>query len=174
MGLTTESTSRQFQILVDYSFDLNSLFDNVVYAFQMELRMPNFAEFLHKVISHSFPVDFADYIQDFAWSRGIRIKRGAVPAHTEIYTSPIVALTECYNSLVRFEKMLDDAIEVCIKDGNKPCEDYLRNISASLLPNYIFQINQFVMGLEALDEDNITSLFNKEFKNFVIPYFQKG
>ena len=171
MELTKQRTSEEFQKLVDLSFNLNSIFDNIVYGLQKELKMPNFASFIHHTLAHSFPVDFADAIQEFALSRGVRIKRGVVYANDKIYSSAIDAMNDGYNALVQFEQALDTAIEVCIEEGSKPAEDFLRNISADLLPNYIFQMKQFADGLEAYGEDNITSSFNKDFTSYIIPYF---
>lgn len=172
MELTKPSTAEQFQKLVDFSFNLNSIFDNIVYGLEKELRMPDFASFIHHTLSHSFPLDFADSIQEFALSRGVRIKRGIVPANERIYSSAREAIQEGYNRLVEFEKVLDTAIEICIDDGSKPSEDFLRNISAELLPNYIFQMSQFIEGLKAYEADGITSSFNKDFDSFIIPYFK--
>lgn len=172
MELTREATAQEFQKLVDASFNLNSIFDNIVYGLQKELKMPKLADFIHHKISHSFPIDFADAIQEFASSRGVRIKRGIVYANDKIYTSAIDALTDGYNALIAFENTLDNAIEVCIEDNSKPAEDFFRNISATILPHYIHQINRFIEGLKSYEEDNISSSFNKDFDSFVITYFE--
>lgn len=170
--LTKPRTAEAFQKLVDFSFYLNSIFDNIVYGLEKELRMPLFASFVHHTLSHSFPLDFADSIQEFALSRGVRITRGIVSPNTKIYTRATEAIEDGYKALVEFEKELDTAIEICIDDGSKPSEDFLRNISSNLLPNYIFQMAQFRDGLKAYEDDGIISSFNKDFDSFIIPYFK--
>lgn len=172
-GLIKERTAGEFQKLVDYSFFLNSVFDNIVYSLQKELRLPKFADWVHEKLAHAFPVDFADKIQEFALKRGVRIVRGPVVGNAKIYTSPIDAMKDGYEALVGFEMMIDEAIDVCIEDGSKPSEDFLRDILASILPNYIFQVSQFIEGLKAYDEDNIVVKFNGDFEDFIIPEFAK-
>ena len=171
--LAKQRTAEQLQQLVDRAFDLNSVFDNIAYGLSEDLRLPNFADFVHHTLAHSFPVDFADNIQSFANARGVRIVRGAVPSHSDIYSSPIDAMVQGYQALLDYEKLLDLSIEVCIEDGDKPTEDFLRGISSNVLPYYIHQLSWFVKGLKAFDEDNLVALFNKEYEGYIIDYFKK-
>lgn len=170
--LAKQRTAEELQKLVDGAFELNSIFDNIAYGLSEDLHLPKFADFVHHVLAHSFPVDFADAIQSFANARGVRIVRGIVPSHTTIYTSPIDAVSEGYVALLNYETMLDRAIDVCIEDGDKPTEDFLRGISSNILPYYIHQLSWFVKGLKSFDEDNLVALFNKEYDGYIIDYFR--
>ena len=171
--LAKQRTAEQLQKLVDGAFDLNSIFDNIAYGLSEDLYMPNFADFVHHTLAHSFPVDFADNIQNFANARGVRIVRGIVPSHTDIYNSPITAMEQGYSALLDYERLLDESINVCIEDGDKPTEDFLRGISSNMLPYYIHQLSRFVQGLKSFDEDNLVTLFNKEYDGFIVDYFKK-
>lgn len=170
--LAKQRTAEELQKLVDGAFELNSIFDNIAYGLSEDLNLPEFADFIHHVLAHSFPVDFADAIQSFANARGVRIVRGLVGAHETIYSSPIDAAQEGYGALLKYEKLLDEAINVCIEDGDKPTEDFLRGISSNILPYYIHQLSRFVLGLKAFDEDNLVALFNKEYSGYIIDYFK--
>lgn len=172
MALIKELTAQELQKLVDASFNLNSIFDNIVYGLQSELRMPKFASFIHHRISHSFPLDFADSIQEFASSRGVRIKRGIVYANDKIYKSAVEAISVGYNALVEFETALNSAIDICIDENSKSTEDFLRNLSVNVLNHYIHQMSRFAEGLMAYEEDNITSSFNKDFESYITEYFE--
>lgn len=166
--LTKQRTAEQLQKLVDGSFNLNSIFDNIAYGLTEDLHLPKFGDYVHHSIAHVFPVDFADYIQDFANARGVRIVRGVVPAHNTIYSSPITAIQDGLNGLLDFERLLDESINICIEDGDKPTEDFLRDISAMRLPRYIHQMMRFLQGLKSYDEDNLVVLFNSHYKDFLV------
>lgn len=170
--LAKQRTAEQLQKLVDAAFNLNSVFDNIAYGLSEDLHLPDFADFVHHTLAHSFPVDFADTIQGFAHARGVRIVRGVVPSHTDIYSSPITAMEQGYNALLDYERLLDESINVCIEDGDKPTEDFLRGISSNVLPYYIYQLSRFVQGLKSFDEDNLVVLFNKEYDGFIVDYFK--
>ena len=170
--LAKQRTAEELQKLVDGAFELNSIFDNIAYGLTEDLNLPQFGDFVHHVLAHAFPIDYADYIQNFANARGVRIVRGTVPSHTTLYSSPITAMEEGYAALINYEKMLDTAIDVCIEDSDKPTEDFLRGISSNILPYYIHQLSRFVIGLKSFDEDNLVVLFNREYEGFLIDYFK--
>lgn len=170
--LAKTRTAEELQKLVDGAFELNSIFDNIAYGLTEDLHLPKFGDFVHHTLAHSFPVDYADYIQNFANARGVRIVRGVVPSHQTIYSSPITAMEEGYGALVHYETMLDNAINVCIEDGDKPTEDFLRGISSNILPYYIHQLSRFVIGLKAFDEDNLVVMFNEGYEGYLVDYFK--
>jgi ferritin len=166
MSLTKIGTEKAFQSLFDSCFTANSLLDNCVYALEKELRLPKFADFIHKNIAHFYP-NLADKIQEFALKRGVRIVRGAVIAHDKVYLDPIACLQDVYNYFLEIEKNIDNAINISISEMDKTSEDFFRHIGTNIQPNYTFQISQFIEALKFYDEDNILASFNSGFEDFI-------
>lgn len=172
MELIKQRTAEQLQKLVDASFNLNSVFDNIVYGLEKELRMPKFASFIHQKLAHAYPSDFADAIQEFAISKGVRIFRGVVQSNSKIFNSAINAIDDGLSALLSFEELLNNAIDVCIEENSKAAEDFLRGLSVDVLTKHLFQMNLFRDGLLAYEDDNIVSSFNKDFESYIIDYFK--
>src|SRR5574344_1867154 len=119
MGLTEKKSYDEILKLFNMCFDANSLCDRIAYTLSITYNMNDFGNWVHHKIAHYFTGDaLADGIEAFGEKRGDLFFRGALPEHSEIYSSATDAMKAFTLKVAEVENQCKIAIHTCAENDN--------------------------------------------------------
>lgn len=172
MGLTNNSSLNEIIKFYNKCFDINSLLDRDSYILSVKYNCVDFGEWIHKNLAHYMP-ELADKVEAFGELRGDLFYRDIVPKHAEEYSNIVEMFEKFVFEVVELEKMCVTALRSCAESGDEAYEDLLREINVKDIAQLVKQSAVFYEAIKSYYNANDIYKWNKDFRAWIIPYFNK-
>lgn len=172
MGLTSEQSLIEIQKLFDMCFDKNSMFDRIVYVTKIKFNLIKFGDWFHQNIAHLVTGDnFADGIEAYGELSGDLFHRGAIPEHSENYSSVTSEMEAFVMSAVEIREQCVKALKTCIANNDEHYEDFLRDFNVRNISLLIKQATVFYEAVKQYEDNGDLRKWNKDFKSYIIEQY---
>lgn len=168
MGLISESLNNKLNELIGECFELNRLCDRGQSLFTIKWKMPNFGWVVHHCAAHLYiGDDFADSIGEYQEARDNLTVYPATFIGNMDYNSPMGFIVAYHNKNLEFERMVKDAVDAAIEEGDTTTKVFLDGLLSRLTP-MITQSQLFVdMATQYGDDAFHLQMLDSVIKNYV-------